>query len=80
MVTGTVAGSNATVSCELGKWWLVEGKLGVNVAAVTGGVPADVYAEGSRSVKRTTEASFGKSSFILGKWKPSSAATVIGVH
>lgn len=67
IVTGIMAGSNASVSCEIGKWRLVDAKLGVNMAAVTGGVPLDVHVEGSASSERTTEASFEKSNFILGK-------------
>jgi hypothetical protein len=66
MIIGIMAVSSATVSSEIGRKHLFGAKLGASFGPVTFGVPLDAHLNGSTSAERGTQASFGKSDFILG--------------
>ena len=67
MIVGIMGATNATVSNEVGQKRLFGGKIGANLAVVTGGAaPLDVHAKAQMAAERGAKASFGKSDFVLG--------------
>jgi hypothetical protein len=64
MVVGIMAASTATVSSDIGRKRLFEGKVGANFAPA--GAPVALEASASHKSETRAQVSFGKSDFILG--------------
>ena len=64
MIVGIMSVTDATVSCDIGRKCLFEGKAALDLTAATG-APLGMHAQAGHEKEKGTVASFGLSNFIL---------------